>query len=218
MTADRIRVLIVDDHRVVREGLRAMLRRSPRVEVVGEAEDGATSMAAVSSIAPDVVLLDVKLGAENGLEVCRRLTARHPEAKVIFLTVYEDEQYVLEALRAGARGYVLKSVSREDLLRIVQEVHAGGVIVDPAISGQIALRAASFLGERDWPGADFLLTQREGEILTHLAKGLDNHQISQVLSVSDETVKSHVKAILRKLRARDRAMAVSIAFRHGLVR
>lgn len=215
---DRIRVLVVDDHRVVREGLRAMLRRSPTVQIVGEAEDVASTLTEVSSTAPDLVLLDVKLRAENGLDICRRLSAEHPGVKVIFLTVYEDEQYVFEALRAGARGYVLKSVSRDELLGILQAVYDGEVVVDPAISGQIALRAASFLGDRNWPGVDFNLTHRESEILTQLAKGLDNHQIAQVLSVGDETVKSHVKAIFRKLRARDRAMAVSIAFRHGLVR
>ena len=213
-----IRIVTVDDHGMVREGLRAMLDRAPEVEVVGEAEDAASALAVIDESQPDAVLLDVRLGSESGLEACRRINERHPDVSVVFLTVYEEEQYVFEALRAGGRGYVLKSASRDDIVRTLKAVQDGRVVVDPALTGQIALQAVSALNGRRWPGAAQQLTPREGEVLDQLARGLSNHEIAASLYITEETVKSHVKAILRKLGARDRAQALSIALRQGLVR
>lgn len=214
--AGPIKTVIVDDHRVVREGLRAMLDGIRDVEIVGEAEDEAGALESVAEHEPDVVLLDLRLQGESGLDICRRLGERHAGVKVVFLTVYEDEQYVFEALRAGARGYMLKKASPEDIVRILQSVRAGEVVIDPSLGGQIALRAASLRAGDSWPGVQLGLTRREGDVLEQLVRGLSNRQIAGALFISEDTVKTHVRAVLRKLGVNDRAQAVSYALRNGL--
>jgi DNA-binding NarL/FixJ family response regulator len=213
-----IRVVVVDDHRVVREGLNAMLFGVPEIEIVGDAEDLDGALAVIGDTLPDVVLLDVRLRHSSGLEACRAIVGRHPSVRVVFLTVYEDEQYVFEALRAGGRGYLLKKASPEDIVQVLEAVLAGDTVIDPALGGRIALRAARARAGSDWPGAELGLTPREGEVLSHLAHGMDNKSIGLALYISEDTVKSHVKAVLRKLGARDRAQAVAIALRQGLAR
>jgi len=213
-----IRIVMVDDHRIVREGLRAMLHGMDEIEIVGEAEDLSGALAAIEESKPDVVLLDLRLQRSSGLDACRTIVEKHPDVRVVFLTVYEDEQYVFEALRAGGRGYMLKKASAEDLVRILEAVRQGDVVIDPALGGQIALRAAAMSAGREWPGAQLGLTQRESEVLTELVKGLDNKAIGRELYISEDTVKSHVKAILRKLGVKDRSQAVALALRQGLVR
>jgi DNA-binding NarL/FixJ family response regulator len=217
--SEPIRVLVVDDHQVVREGLRAMLRGVVELEIVGEAEDAEQALTVIEAQRPHVVLLDVRLRRGSGLDACRLIVDRHPEVSVVFLTVYEDEQYVFEALRAGGRGYMLKRATPEEIVAVLQTVRSGEVVIDPALGGRIALRLASMGGtERSWPGADLGLTAREGEVLAHLVKGLDNRSIGRALFISEETVRTHVKAVLRKLKARDRVDAVAIALRRGIVR
>ena len=218
MSEEPIRIVMVDDHRIVREGLRAMLHGMDEIEIVGEAEDLDGALVAIEESKPDVVLLDLRLQRSSGLDACRTIVDRHPDVRVVFLTVYEDEQYVFEALRAGGRGYMLKKASAEDLVRILEAVRAGDVVIDPALGGQIALRAAAASAGREWPGAQLGLTQRESEVLTELVKGLDNKAIGHTLYISEDTVKSHVKAILRKLGVKDRSQAVALALRQGLVR
>jgi DNA-binding NarL/FixJ family response regulator len=213
-----IRIVMVDDHRIVREGLRAMLHGMREIEIVGEAEDLDGALEAIEESKPDVVLLDLRLQRSSGLDACRTIVEKHPDVHVVFLTVYEDEQYVFEALRAGGRGYMLKKASAEDLVRILEAVRQGDVVIDPALGGQIALRAAAMSAGREWPGAQLGLTQRESEVLTELVKGLDNKAIGRELFISEDTVKSHVKAILRKLGVKDRSQAVALALRQGLVR
>jgi DNA-binding NarL/FixJ family response regulator len=213
-----IRVLVVDDHRVVREGLRAMLRGVVELEIVGEAEDAEQALSVIEADRPDVVLLDVRLRHGSGLDACRMIVDRHPAVSVVFLTVYEDEQYVFEALRAGGRGYMLKKATPEEIVAVLRAVRTGEVVIDPALGGRIALRLAERGTERRWPGADLGLTAREGEVLTHLVKGMDNRSIARALFISEETVRTHVKAVLRKLEARDRVEAVAIALRRGIVR
>jgi DNA-binding NarL/FixJ family response regulator len=212
-----VRVVIVDVHQIVREGLRAMLDGVDEIEIVGEAEDLDGALKAIAGARPDVILLDVRLQRSSGLEACRAIVERHPDVKVVFLTVYEDEQYVFEALRVGARGYMLKKVVPEDIVRMLEAVQAGDVVIDPALGGQIAQRAATLRKGTDWPGAHLGLTQREAEVLAHLVDGLDNRAIAQTLYISEDTVKSHMKSILRKLGAKDRGQAISIALRGGLV-
>ncbi len=212
-----VRVVIVDDHQIVREGLRAMLDGVQEIEIVGEAEDLDGVLEAIAAVQPDVILLDVRLQRSSGLEACRTILERHPEVKVVFLTVYEDEQYVFEALRVGARGYMLKKVVPEDIVKMLEAVQAGDVVIDPALGGQIAQRAAALRKGTDWPGAHLGLTQREAEVLTHLVDGLDNRAIANTLYISEDTVKSHMKSLLRKLNAKDRGQAISIALRSGLV-
>jgi DNA-binding NarL/FixJ family response regulator len=212
-----IKVVMVDDHRIVREGLRAMLDAVPDIEIVGEAEDLGGALEAIAKGRPDVVLLDVRLQRASGLDACRTIIQEHPDVKVVFLTVYEDEQYVFEALRVGARGYMLKKVSPEDILHILQAVQAGEVVIDPALGGKIALRSAALRKGNDWPGVQHGLTPRESEVLVKIVDGLDNKAIGQALYITEDTVKSHVKSILRKLGARDRGQAISIAFKEGLI-
>jgi DNA-binding NarL/FixJ family response regulator len=213
---EAIRTVIVDDHRVVREGLRAMLDGIDDVAIVGEAEDAAGALGAVGECAPEVVLLDLRLQGESGLDICRLIAEEYPDVKVVFLTVYEDEQYVFEALRAGARGYMLKKASPEDIVGILRSVRGGDIVIDPSLGGQIALRAASMRVGDSWPGVHLGLTRREGDVLDELVKGLNNRQIAQALYISEDTVKTHVRAVLRKLGVRDRAGAVSFALRNGL--
>jgi|SRR5579884_3129148 DNA-binding NarL/FixJ family response regulator len=214
---DPIRVVVIDDHQVVREGLRAMLDGLPQVAIVGEAEGAAAGLAAVARLQPEVVLLDLRLQGGSGLEVCRTIVDRHPQTKVVFLTVYDDEQYVFEAFRAGASGYLLKKAAPEDIVRFLEAVRRGEVVVDPSLGGQMAMRAAAARRGELWPGAELGLTRREGEVLACLVRGLSNHEIAEALVISPETAKTHVRAIFRKLGVRDRAQAVALALRSGLV-
>jgi DNA-binding NarL/FixJ family response regulator len=214
-----IRVVLVDDHLMVRTGLSAMLAPfARRVRVVGQAGDAATAIDVVVGLVPDVVLLDVRLGAGSGLEVCRELTARVPSAKVVFLSVYDDEQYVYEALRAGAAGYLLKRVDGEELVRRLEEVMAGETVVDATLAGRMAASAAHLHRGEFWPGAHLGLTQRESEVLSLLVAGLSNRAIAQRLVLGQETVKSHLRGLYRKLDVADRASAVALALREGLFR
>jgi DNA-binding NarL/FixJ family response regulator len=212
----RIRVLITDDHAMVREGLRTMLAHQQLLEIVGEAATGKEALEAVERLMPDVVLLDIRLPDMSGLEVCRELNTRFPQVHAVMLTVYEDEHYVFEALRAGAKGYLLKKVSDDELCRVLQAVLEGQVIVDPSLAGQMALRSAQAGNTQG--GLAIRLTEREREVLAAIAEGMSNHVIAGHLHISEETVKTHVKAVLRKLGAMDRTQAVSLALRSGILR
>lgn len=215
-TTEPIRLGIIDDHRMVREGLRTMLREQRAVKIVGEAENEEGALAMIESAQPEVVLLDIRLRGTNGLETCRVIRKRFPDVRVVFLTVYEDEQYVFEALRAGASGYILKKIGDEDLVGVVQSVRAGETIVDSALSGKVALRAAS--RGSSWAEARYGLSPREAEVLGLIAQGMSNQKIAKALFITEETVKSHVRAVLRKLSVHDRTQAVSLALREGLVK
>lgn len=214
-----IRVAIVDDHRMVREGLVAMLRHhAERVAIVGEAGDMQTAIEMISRERPDVVTLDIRLPGNSGLAACRAIKERFPDIAIIVLTVYEDEQYIVEALRLGARGYLLKRVSDAALVDALEAVHRGEIVVDPALAA--AYERTQAWGRKrggSWPGGGAGLTRREGDVLACIVEGLPNAAIADRLSISEETVKSHVKAILRKLGARDRAQVVGIALRERLV-
>lgn len=214
-----IRVAIVDDHRMVREGLIAMLRHhAKRVAIVGEAGDMQTAVEMIDRERPDVVTLDIRLPGHSGLTACRAIRELFPEVAVVVLTVYEDEQYIVEALRAGARGYLLKRVSDAALVDALEAVHRGETVVDPALAAAYERTQGS--GRKravGWPGGEVGLTRREGDVLACIVEGLPNAAIADRLSISEETVKSHVKAILRKLGARDRAQVVGIALRERLV-
>lgn len=212
------RVLVVDDHQMVREGLRAMLRRRPAVEVVGEAVDLGGTLEAAENLRPDVVLLDLRLGRDSSLDVCPELLRRSPETKIVILTMHDDEMHVFEALRAGAHGYLLKGIRLEPLVQAIEDVRMGKTVLDPALGGRLALRAARRGGSRDWPGARMGLSRRESEVLQEMTKGRDNQGIARTLYISEDTVKTHVKAVFRKLGAHDRAHAVAIALRNRVVR
>ncbi|MCL2586021.1 MAG: response regulator transcription factor [Streptosporangiales bacterium] len=214
-----VRVVLVDDHEMVLEGLKAMLARfTGRIRVVGQAGSAEEAQTVVAALDPDVVLCDVRLRSSSGLDLCRRLTERDPARRVLLLSVYDDEQYLYQALRAGAAGYLLKRVNGEELAKFLERVHAGETVVDPAMAGRVASAAARLHSGEFWPGARMGLSQRESEVLGLIVAGLSNRAIAGRLVIGDETVKSHARAIYRKLGVSDRAGAVASALREGMFR
>ncbi|MBA3990608.1 MAG: response regulator transcription factor [Propionibacteriales bacterium] len=212
-----IRLVVIDDHQIVIDGLKAMLsRHAEAVEVVGEATDRETALAVVDGTDPDVVLLDVRLRGASGLDLCRELLRRAPQRRVVVLTVYDDEQYLFQALRLGAAGFLLKRVQGAELVGHLQQVVEGEIVIDATLAGRVAQFAARLHAGQYWPGAHLGLTQRESEVLSLVVAGLSNRAIAQKLVVSDETVKSHVRAVYRKLEVNERSQAVAVALREGI--
>ncbi|MBW3576256.1 MAG: response regulator transcription factor [Actinobacteria bacterium] len=212
-----IRVVLVDDHQMVIDGLKAMLsRHSDVVEVAGEAQTRDEALAAVHAAGPDVVLLDVRLKGDSGLDLCVTIRDLVPDCRVVFLTVYDDEQYLFQALRAGASGFLLKRVDGDELVRHLQQAMEGVTVVDPTLAGRVAASAARLHSGEFWPGAHLGLTQRESEVLALLVAGHSNKAVAGELVISEETVKSHTRSIYQKLDVSDRAQAVAVALREGL--
>lgn len=210
-------MLLVDDHEMVLQGLEAMLSRFPdRIKVVGTAAEADEAVRLVNAHHPDVVLCDVRLRLGSGLDVCTAIRAIDPQAKVVFLTVYDDEQYLYQALRVGAVGYLLKRVDGHELLHQLERVLDGEVVIDPTLAGRVAASAAHLQSGEFWPGARLGLTQRESEVLALLVGGLSNKAIAARLVVSDDTVKTHLRGVYRKLDVSDRGGAVATALREGL--
>jgi DNA-binding NarL/FixJ family response regulator len=219
MDARPVRVVLVDDHEMVLQGLKAMLARFlGRVRVVGEAPDAEAAEKVVAALDPDIVLCDVRLRGSSGLDLCRRLVEKQPGRRVVLLSVYDDEQYLYQALRSGAAGYLLKRVGGDELVRQLEQVHAGETVVDSALAGRAAASAARLQSGEFWPGAHLGLSHRESEVLALMVAGLSNRAIAAKLIVGDETVKSHARAIYRKLDVGDRAGAVAAALREGIFR
>lgn len=212
-----MRVLLVDDHEMVLQGLQAMLSLFPdQVEVIGTASEENEAVHAVSVDHPDVVLCDVRLRQGSGLDVCTAIRKIDPLAKVVFLTVYDDEQYLYQALRVGASGYLLKRVDAHELVRHLENVCEGEIVIDPTLAGRVAASAAHLHSGEFWPGARLGLTQRESEVLALLVGGMSNKAIAARLVVSDDTVKTHLRGVYRKLEVNDRGGAVATALREGL--
>ncbi|WP_067969850.1 response regulator [Mycolicibacter icosiumassiliensis] len=214
-----VRLVLVDDHEMVIEGLRAMLTAfADRIEVIGQAINAEQAMAVIAETDPDVVLCDVRMRGESGLDLCLALRERDPERKVVMLSVYDDEQYLFEALRVGAAGYLLKSISSDDLVHQIELAHRGETVIDPGLAARAAGTAARLQRDEFWPGARQGLTQRESEILAYMVSGLSNRGIATKLVIGDETVKSHLRSIYRKLGVSDRTGAVATALREGIYR
>jgi len=214
-----IRLLLVDDHQMVLDGLRAMLRpHAADVEVVAATTDPAEARRLVVDSRPDVALIDVRMRSMSGLELCAELLRLAPEVKVVLLTVYDDEQYLFEGLRAGAKGYLTKQVVAEELLDHVRRVLDGEIVVDPGLAGRVALSAARLDRGEFWPGAALGLSQRESEVLELIVRGKSNKNIAEDLMLGDETIKTHVRSLYRKLGVTDRAQAVAYALREGTFR
>jgi DNA-binding NarL/FixJ family response regulator len=212
-----IRLVLVDDHEIVVAGLKAMLAPfRGRVRVVGEAIGAEEAMAVVAAIDPDIVLCDIRLQGASGLDVCRALRERHPGCKVVLLSVYDDEQYLFQAMRAGASGYLLKKISGDELVRQLELAQGGTIVIDAGMAGRAVDTAARLQRDEYWPGARHGLTQRESEVLSLMVTGLSNRGIAGRLVVSDETVKSHLRSIYRKLGVSDRTAAVATALREGI--
>jgi DNA-binding NarL/FixJ family response regulator len=212
--------VLVDDHEMVLEGLKAVLGRyTGRVRVVAQSANAEDAERLVAGLDPDVVVSDVRLrGSLSGLDLCRRLVERDPARKVVLLSAYDDEQYLFQALRAGAAGYLLKWVDGQDLVRHLERAAAGETVVDPTMAGRAVSSAARLQAGEFWPGARLGLTQRESEVLALLVAGLSNRAIASKLVLGEETVKSHVRSLYRKLEVGDRAAAVATALREGIFR
>ena len=212
-----LRLVIIDDHQMVLDGLRAMLGPyREQVDVIAESSEPADALRVVTEVGPDAVLLDIRLRGASGLDLCREILAVLPACKVVFLTVYDDEQYLYQALRAGAAGFLLKRIRGAELVDYLRRISDGEVLIDPALAGRVALSAARVQSGEFWPGASLGLTQRESEVLALLVAGLSNRAIAARLVVSEETVKTHSRAIYRKLGTSDRAGAVAVALREGV--
>ena len=213
-----VRVLAADDQRVVREGLAMLLGLLPDVEVVGTAADGEEVLALAAELKPDVILMDLRMPRMDGVEATRRLRERDPAVKVVVLTTYADDRSVLDALRAGALGYLTKDAGAAEIQQALHRVAGGQAALDPAVQRHLVEAIADGVpaGPAPAPLPDGL-TPREAEVLTLIAAGLSNAEIAERLVVSEATVKSHVNHMLAKIGARDRAQAVGYAYRHGLV-
>ena len=202
-----IRVLVVDDQTLVRQGILSLLRLSPEIELAGEASDGNEALALIESCSPDVVLLDLKMPRVDGLAVLRALRERSNAPPVLVLTTFDDTDLVLEAIRSGARGYLLKDVTLEHLMNAIRTLASGGTMIQPAITERV-LRGITSLHTPVAMTHASALTERETEILRLLASGLSNREIAHALDLADGTVKNHVSNLLSKLGARDRTHAV----------
>ena len=216
-----IRVLLADDQALVRSGFRMILDERDGIEVVGEAEDGAQAVELTRTLRPDVVLMDVRMPNVDGVEATRRLVAAGTDARIVILTTFDLDEYVYAAIRAGASGFLLKDVRPSELVDGIRVVAAGDALLAPSVTRRLLDRFAAALPDDEdahpLPSLESL-TERELEVLKLLARGLSNTELAQQLFLSETTVKTHVSSVFRKLRLRDRAQAVVLAYELGLVR
>lgn len=209
--------MLVDDHEMVLHGLTAMLAHfDDEVQIVATATDPVQALAVVATAQPDIVLCDVRIGKTSGIDLCRSITCAHPGVRVVLLTVYDDEHYLFQALRVGASGYILKRVDAGELVVHLRRAMAGETVIDPALAGRVALSAARINAGEVWPGAHLGLTQRESEVLALLVAGHSNKAVAARLVISEDTVKTHIRGLYRKLGVTDRAGAISVALREGI--
>ena len=212
MTAEPITVLIVDDHPVVRQGLRTFLELQEDLEIVGEAGDGEAAIAEVERLLPDVVLMDLRMPGVDGIEATRRIRSISPSTRVIALTSFTDDETVFPAVKAGAAGYLLKDIRPQDLAEAIRTVHRGEGLLHPTIAAKLMRDIA----QDKPPGPGQGLTQRELEVLQHIARGMSNKEIAEALVLSEKTVKTHVSNVLQKLHLADRTQAALYAVKEGL--
>lgn len=210
-----IRILIADDHAVVRSGLRALLRADPVLEVVGEAEDGIETLRLAETLHPDMVLLDITMPPENGIKTAKRLKEKHPELIVLFLTMHEDESLLHEALRAGASGYVIKRAEESEIIQAIHAVSHGDIYVHPSMTRALLHQPVTTEHRRGLPA--IRLTHRELDVLRLLAKGNTNRQIADLLGLSRRTVENHRANLMGKLGLASRVELVNYAEEHNLL-
>ncbi|WP_406640215.1 response regulator [Amycolatopsis sp. WGS_07] len=213
-----IRVLIADDQAMIREAFSVLLGAQPGIEVIGTVEDGAAAVATAQDLAPDVIVMDIRMPVLNGIEATRRITQSGSASKILVLTTFDLDEYVYEALRAGASGFLLKDASATQLAEAVRVVAHGEALLSPEITKRLITEFARLSPARQPPSEVRIdaLTSRETEVLAHIAQGLSNTEIAAVLVVAEETVKTHVGRILRKLGLRDRTQAAVFAYESGL--
>jgi DNA-binding NarL/FixJ family response regulator len=214
-----IRVLVVDDQRVVREGLATLLGLLDDIEIVGSATDGEEAVGVAAQLRPDVVLMDLRMPRCDGVEATRRLLIQDPDLRVLVLTTFADDQSVLEALRAGARGYLTKDAGAVEIDQAIHRVISGQAAIDPAVQHHLIQAIVSSSAQEDAAKVANLpdgLTAREAEVLSLIARGLTNGEIAERLFVNESTVKTHINHLFAKIGARDRAYAMNYAYQHGL--
>jgi DNA-binding NarL/FixJ family response regulator len=214
------RVVVADDQTVVREGIVMLLGLLPGIEVVGAAGDGEEAVRLVAEVAPDVVLMDLRMPRCDGVEATRRIRAEHPQTQVVVLTTFADDDSLFPALRAGARGYLTKDAGGDEILRAVESVLSGDAGLSPSIQRRLLERLSEPAPAPPPPATEPPdgLTAREAEVLLLIAEGLSNHEIAQKLHVSTATVKTHINNLFAKIGIKDRAQAVRYAYGKGLVR
>jgi len=220
MTSGTIRVLIADDQQMVRQGFTVLLNTKPDIEVIGQAVDGLDAVAKVAELDPDVVLMDIRMPELGGIEATRRVTASTQRTRVLVLTTFDLDEYVYEALRAGASGFLLKDASADQLAEAVRVVAAGDALLAPGITRRLIAEFSRLDGAPRAPLKERVadLTERETEVLALIARGLSNAEIARHLVVAEQTVKTHVSRILVKLGLRDRTQAAVFAYESGVVR
>jgi NarL family two-component system response regulator YdfI len=207
-----IRVLIVDDHLVVREGLHTILEVSGDIEPVGEAANGGEAVRLVGELSPDVVLMDLRMPGTDGIEAIQQIKARYPAVEIVILTTYDDDEYIVQGLRAGARGYLLKDTGRQALFKTIRAAARGESLLPSAVVDKVV----AHLGPPR-PVAAGSLSEREQEVLALLAEGASNKEVSLRLQITERTVKAHVTSIFNKLGVNSRTEAVAVALRQGLL-
>lgn len=212
MPKQRIRVLLVDDHHIVREGIRSSLMDESAIAIVGEASNGKVALQKIKELAPEVVLMDLNLPVMGGLEATRLISDRYPQTKVIALTVHDSDEYILEILRSGARGYVLKNTSPEQLIMAIKSVAEGNAFFSPSVS---RLLLEEFTSKKKLPANS--ITRREKEVLALMAVGNTNKEIASQLDISVRTVETHRAQLMKKLNARNAAELCRIAIERKLV-
>jgi len=210
-----IRVLIADDHRLFRQGLRYVCQAGG-IEVVGEAEDGWEAVRLARQLRPDVVLMDIRMPGLDGVEATRLITANQPEVRIIILTMYRQDQYVFEAIKAGAQGYLLKDIDEKELVEAIHAVHRGDALINPTLAARL-LEEFRRLSQGEVPEGTEELTEGEMQVLRLVAQGADNRTVAERLAISERTVANRLSEIYRKLHVNNRVQAALVALRRGWV-
>jgi DNA-binding NarL/FixJ family response regulator len=219
--AEPIRTMIVDDHALFRRGLEMVLDSEPDIELVGQASDGTEAVEKAAESLPDVVLMDIRMPRSNGIEACRAMKEAAPSAKIVILTISDEEEDLFEAIRAGASGYLLKDIPLDEVADTVRAVHGGQSLINPSMAGKLLTEFAVLARRDDEERAQELpaprLTDREMQVLKLVARGMNNRDIAKELFISENTVKNHVRNILEKLQIHSRMEAVMVAVREKLI-